>query len=151
MRFERTFNKSLIYNTITHPRLWPHISDDFSPDPKDYEPPLNPHVFYIAAWDGLDFLGLWILHPHNFICYEIHTCLLPKAWGQKALQAAREVAPWIFANTPARRLVTNVPRYNRLALRFAKEAGMKQFGVNEKSFQKKGQLHDQIMLGLSEN
>lgn len=150
MQFERTTDSLLIKAVFTHPRVWPHITDDFSPAPELFEPIIDMNVWYVKALDEKELLGIWMLHPHNFICWEIHTCLLPNAWGPRGLQAARELAPWVWENTPCRRLITNVPSYNKLALRFAKEAGMKQIGINEKAFQKKGQLHDLIMLGLSE-
>jgi RimJ/RimL family protein N-acetyltransferase len=147
--FEYTTDSKLVKSIVTHPRIWPHVTDDFSPNVEAYVPPQAG--IYLLVKDGDETLGLFFLHPHNAICWEIHTCLLPNAWGQRAKQVVKEAAPWIFAHTGCKRIITNVPDYNRLALRLAKEAGMEQFGVNEKSFQKKGQLHDQIMLGLSKD
>jgi RimJ/RimL family protein N-acetyltransferase len=151
MVFERTFDEKTIKEIITHPRVWAGSTDDFSPDAQDFEPIIGANVWYVLARDGNELLGLWVLHPQNFICWEIHTCLLPTSWGPRGLQAAKELTDWIWINTPCRRVVTNVPDYNRLALRFAKEAGMEQFGINKKSLQKNGQLHDQIMLGVSKD
>ena len=49
------------------------------------------------------------------------------------------------------RLTGSIPEYNRLAIRFARASGWKQFGVNEKSHMKNGQLHDQILFGISKS
>jgi RimJ/RimL family protein N-acetyltransferase len=101
------------------------------------------------VYDGGELLGLWMFTPQNAVCWEIHTCLLPCAWGRRAGEAARRMAEWVWANTPCRRLVTAIPAYNRLALRFAEAAGMRRWGLNERSFLKHGELQDQILLGLS--
>lgn len=149
MRFERTQNPQLIREVLTHPRIWDAISDDFSPAREEFQPAMNEALWYVAVYDGAELLGIFLFVPQSRICWEVHTCLLPHSWGIRATEAAEEVARWIWANTPCRRIITNVPAYNRLALRFAKHAGMTPFGCNERSYQKNGILHDQIMLGLS--
>lgn len=149
MTFERTKDPELIRSVLTHPKVWPHITDDFSGSPESYEPPMHEAIVYLTVLDGDRLLGLFMFHPHTRICWEVHTCLLPHCWGVRAAEAAKGAAEWMWANTEAQRIITSVPAYNRLALRFAERAGMKQWGVNGKSFQKGGVLHDQIMLGLS--
>jgi RimJ/RimL family protein N-acetyltransferase len=98
---------------------------------------------------GDEGLGMYLIHPHNCVTYEIHTCLLPTAWGDKAKQAAKLVLNWIFQNTPCMKVITHVPETNALALRYAKRAGMVVEGNNRKSFLKNGQLLDQIQLGIT--
>jgi RimJ/RimL family protein N-acetyltransferase len=94
-------------------------------------------------------LGLFMLVPENAICWKVHTCLLPLAWGKKAKKAARQGIEWVWKNMPAMRLVTDVPAYNRQASIFARWAGMTQYGLNPKSYQKNGKLMDVILLGIS--
>jgi RimJ/RimL family protein N-acetyltransferase len=104
----------------------------------------------VLAWDnGKELLGLWMFHPQNAVCWEVHTCLLPNAWGERAHIAARALPEWIWQHTPCRRIVTHVPENNRLALRFALKAGMTIFGCNKASYLKHGRLCDQLCLGLS--
>ena len=148
--FERTRNYDIVRRVMTHPQIWPHISDDGSPSHQDYRPPEGEHIWYVLAWDnGEELLGLWMFHPQNAICWEVHTCLLPNAWGERAYTAARALPEWIWRHTPCRRIVTNVPSSNRLALRFALRAGMTIFGCNKASYLKHGRLCDQLCLGLS--
>lgn len=150
MTFERSDDYELIRKIVTHPKLYPHVSDDFSPDACDYVPPgAGPYLIYLLAKDGDELLGMFLFVAHTGICWEVHTCLLPNAWGSRARLAAIGAAEWMFEHTPCRRIITNVPSYNRLALRFARSAGMKEFGINERSYQKNGTLHDQVVLGLS--
>lgn len=149
MTFERTTDYMLIKAIITHPRIWEHATDDFSPSVEDWQPAQSELVWYVLVKDGDEVLGLFMLVHENAICWKVHTCLLPSAWGKRARQAAREGSQWVFQNSKCKRLITDVPEYNVLALRFATIGGMTQFGVNPKSYQKNGVLHDVYMLGIS--
>jgi len=144
----RSFDYDLIRKIITNPKIYPMSSDDKSPPPNQYRPPENELIYYLIPEDSGKPLGVFVCVPQNVICYEIHTCLLPEAWGGLAKQAAEHLISWMFERTDCKKLITNVPAYNRLALRFAKAAGLVEFGVNSKSYLKNGLLHDQIMLGI---
>jgi len=149
MTFERTTDYALIKRIVTDKSVYPFVSDDYSPAPKDYEPIKSDAVWHVLVRDGEEVLGLWIIIPQNAVCWEIHTCLLPNAYGERAKRAGKQVVQWIWDNTTCLRLVTNVPEYNRLAHKFAKAAGMIEYGRNPKSYMKTQILHDQILLGMS--
>lgn len=149
MKFERTFDYELIRSIITHPQIYPAIADDFSPKAGDYKPIESDGVWYVLVRDGDEVLGLWIFIPENGVTWKVHTCLLPTAWGSRAKVAAVQMAEWVWKNTPCKRIVTDVPEYNRLALFFALKAGMTRYGLNPKSYQKDGTLMGQVLLGLS--
>ena len=149
IRFERTADAVLIREIMTHPKIWPWITDDGSPAAADFEPAIHPSLWYVLAFDGEELMGLWLFAAQSSACFEAHTCLLPGQRGERAGEAAKQVIAWIWANTPCRRIFTNVPRFNRAALYFAVRAGLIRFGVNEQSFLKHGKLYDQILLGLS--
>lgn len=146
--FSQTTDYELIKAIITHPSIWPAVSDDYA-SLERFEPVRDPAFLYVTATDGDELLGVFLFAPTNSICLEVHTCLLPNSWGAKAKAAGREVIGWIWQNTGAHRIITNVPAYNRLALRFARQSGLTDFGNNKKSYMKHGSLHDQIMLGIS--
>jgi RimJ/RimL family protein N-acetyltransferase len=157
IHFERSLDYELIRRILTHERIWPHISDDGSPPADQYRPMESELIWYVIVRDIYpdagpeEILGLWMFTPHNAVCWEVHTALLPEAWGGRAHQAARLMADWIWRNTPCRRLITNVPTTNRLALHFAVKSGMHIFGVNPASYLKHGTLCDQVMLGISKS
>ena len=139
---------ALIHSTLTHPLVYPRITDDGSPAVDNFQVVFGNYG-YLGAWDAETFLGLWMCVRVNAATIEVHTCLLPLAAGSKGLEAAAACAAWIWANTGFDRIVTTVPEFNRLALRFAERAGMVQYGENVKSYRKDGQLHNEILLGLS--
>ena len=149
MDFERTTDLNLVREILTHPKIYPRMIDDFSPPAEDFIPVEHERVWYVLVRDGGEILGLWMVVFVSPILAEIHTCLLPHAWGERAAIAAKEAIRWLFAHSELQRIFTHVPAFNRLALRFAKASGMTEFGRHPKSFLFDGILHDQFMLGLS--
>ncbi len=149
MTFARLDDLNVIAETITHPRIYPLVSDDFSPSRESFIPSDHPSLYYLGAWDQQEYLGLWMLAPANSICWEVHTCLLPHAWGRRAVEATIGAIEHVWTETQCSRIITSVPAFNSLALRLAERAGMTRYGVNPKSFLKNGSLIDQILLGIS--
>jgi RimJ/RimL family protein N-acetyltransferase len=140
----------LIAETIRHPKIYPYVSDDGSPAADDFKPPVNDGRFaFIGLFDGDEYMGLFMIHAHNCATVEVHTCLLPSAWGRRAIEAAKTCTRFIFDQTSFVRIITNVPKNNPLALRLALKAGMVEYGLNPRSHRSGGVLHDQILLGIS--
>ena len=150
MTYKRTYNYELARSIMTHSRVYPHISDDYSPNSQNYRPFEDESLWYVLVTsDDGELLGLFLFVPMNAICWDVHTCLLPKCWGPSARRAGRGMAEWVWGNTLCHRIITSVPETNRLALQFAIACGMTEYGRNEKSILKGGRLLDQICLGIS--
>jgi RimJ/RimL family protein N-acetyltransferase len=148
--FHGSTDWALIKRIMTHPRVWPHISDDFSPEPQEFVPVDNPALCYLVIMDGETPLGLFLFTPHNGCHVEVHTCLLPAAWARGSREIARQALVWLWSNCPQiERLTTTVPQNNLLALRFAQAMGMIEYGVNPQSRKKSGALVDQMLLGMN--
>jgi len=134
---------------MRHPKIYPYISDDSCPKREDFrvgrEDPWQSY-FITAKDDSL--IGMWLLHRHNAITYEIHTCVLPSRF-RAADEAAKAVVAWIFENTPCRKIITHVPSFNRAALKFALRAGLQLEGCVTESFLKDGKIYDQHLLGIT--
>jgi RimJ/RimL family protein N-acetyltransferase len=148
--FHRSTDWPLIQRIMTHPRVWPHISDDFSPAPEEFTPAEHPALCYVVAEEGETTLGLFILEQRGGVQVEVHTCLLPVGWSRGSREIARQAVAWLWRNCPrVERLTTAVPQNNSLALRFAQALGMIEYGVNQQSFKKGGKLMDQTLLGMN--
>ncbi len=147
--FHPDSDADLIKGIITHEKLYDDVTDDFSPSRAEYEPVMHPSVLYLIVRDHGTLQGLFFFHPINAVTFEVHTCLLPHAWGHAARLIAREMLKWLWQETDCVRLVTSVPEYNRKASIFARAAGMKEYGRNPESFMKGGQLYDILLLGIS--
>lgn len=153
LRFERTHDLALVKQVLTHPKIWPHITDDGCGAPEDFEPVDHPGFWYVVVENGT-LQGIFTFQKQNSVCWEVHTCLLPSAWGKLSKEAATGVREWVWQNANTDkdrcdRIVTSVPAYNRLAFRLAKASGMKEYGLNPKAFLRDGVLHDLILLGVS--
>jgi RimJ/RimL family protein N-acetyltransferase len=146
---ERTTDATLVRKILTHPSIFPWVTDD-STVVLDEEPDKIPDlVWCVVAREDTDVLGLVTFIPQNAVCWDVHLAFLPCAWGAKAKEAIDRAFRFIAQQTTCRRLVGSVPVYNRLAIAAAKRAGMQQFGINEQSFLKDGRLWDQAVLGMN--
>jgi RimJ/RimL family protein N-acetyltransferase len=136
----------IVREIMSHPAIWPHIHEDTITEcnPIDHD-----GFHWMLALDAEGPCGVFLVHAINSVCYQMHTCLLPRIWGAEATKAAQELLKWAFIDTRCKKMTTAVPEYNRLALRFAKKGGMIQEGINMKSFLYNGVLINQIMLGIT--
>lgn len=154
MTFARTRDLALVREVLTHPTQTRMSAEDAT-DVATWTPHDDERVWYITAIAPTqcpaftELLGIFTLIPQNAVCYEIHAALLPAAWGERTRLALRGALEYSWLHSPARRIVASIPAYNRLAIALGRDAGMTQFGVNEKSFQRHGILHDQVLLGIS--
>lgn len=144
MKAERTFDYAFVRRVITHPKVFPWVTDDGSPSAKDYQPVTGEGVFYIAIENE----GLFVFMPENCVTASIHTCLTPALWGRSE-EAARLAIQWMFEKTKFQRITTTVPENNPLAMRLARRVGLIEYGRNPKSWMKGGVLMDQILYGIN--
>lgn len=148
---DRIQNRELVIQALMHPLVWPNSSDDFSSSPEEIEKriDIDSHI-YVGCWlPTNEYAGCYLFYPHNTVLWECHTMLLPRAWGPSAIECAEEAKKWLWSNTLAQRLITNVPEINILALRYARKCGFVEFGFNPNSIQKNGKLIGQYMLGIN--
>ena len=145
MTIARTHDMELVRSIMSHPAIWPHIHDD---NTQDCEPLDHEGFYWLAVSDG-EPAGVFLVHATNSVCFEVHTCLLPRIWGQAATVAASLCKAWVFGNTDCEKIITHVPAYNQTALRFALRCGMKREGTNRASYLKDGKLMDQHLLGIT--
>ena len=116
--FERTQDMELVRQIMTHPRVYPHITDDGSPSAEAFRPIEHPAVWYILVKMHGELAGVLVAAPQNSVCFEAHVCLLPNCWGHSS-EAAHECCTWLFDKTGALRVVASVPGCNRLAAKMA--------------------------------
>ena len=136
----------LINKTILNPKINKGVSDDYTNNQRIES---LGGFLWLGVYDKAEYLGLIMAHKHSEIMYEVHTALLPKAWGKKAIQCTKACYQWLIDNTLCLRVITAVPENNPLALRLAKMTGFKEYGFNPKSIQKDKMLIGQAMLGLN--
>lgn len=147
MRLERTQDAELIRGVVTHDSIWPHVSEDCA-SREAWEPIIHDMVYELAIYDDAGFGGCFILIPESSICWQVHTCILPSHRGEKARQATRLCAEWMFSNTECQHIITKVPSYNRPAYKLAIDTGLKPIGLIECAWAKNGEFFDVHLLGV---
>lgn len=144
----QTFDKELIRKAVTSPANWDAATDDAAPRMEDYEPVLRDDLVYLAGFDGDEFLGCFIFCRMNAVLWEVHTRLLPAAYGPKARELALMARKWMWEHG-AWRIQTTISSSNQKAIQFAMKSGMDFFGLNHASWGKNGKLEDLLMFGIS--
>lgn len=122
----RTYDKEYIKAVLTHPTIWPNISDGVEINPKDYEPPMDEDNIYLKV-DG----GLFILHPfadgHKF-----HANMIER--GDRATEATKDAFAWAKAQG-IKTLYAEIHERFKNVIAYAKRSGFKEFSVvNKKHF-----------------
>lgn len=147
LSFERTRDKNLIREIITHPKVWRWLSDDGFPPREFYCPPDNPAVVYLLVNDADtgELFGLYITHPINSALWEVDHALLPTAYGVPALAIGRAFESWLWGNTSAETILGLTPVDNRLALKYARRLGMTESGRIPRGISRGGEFHDLIV------
>ncbi len=145
----RSRDYAALRTLAVHPRIFPQITDDFTQDPKEWKPQPNEAIMHLLAKDERGLFGFGVFIPRTHIQYEAHMGFLPRSYGQLALASFKEMFRWMWANTQARRIVGEIVRENKLAIRFTRRAGCEVYGINPKSFLRGGKLRDQFCVGIS--
>jgi hypothetical protein len=79
IRFERSLDYEKIRGVVTHPRLYPHLSDDNSPAAEDYYPPAGMRMYgvneasYLKNGMLCDQICLGITAPHEMPVPEVES------------------------------------------------------------------------------
>ena len=145
----RTHDYQAVRELACHPSIFPHVTDDWFPDPAEWHPSESEQVKYLLASDDKGPFGFGIFIPKTWSCYDSHIGFLPRSYGAPAIQAFKEMLEWMWKNSTAARLVGEICEDNRRAIRFATSAGFEPYGVNKKSKLRGGVLRDQVCLGIS--
>lgn len=129
---------------LTHPEIYPLISDDNSLEPTDFTTPEG--MTCLVCYDP-EPIACAILYPVNGIAYQTHVQVLPEARSQ-SYQAGHAMVDWVWKNMDAEKLLGATPENNRIALLYTLKLGFKIEGFSPKSFLKDGQLIGQTLTGL---
>lgn len=135
-------HKGYINWLMTHPDVYPTISDDGSPPVEEYEADLDSG-FFLSTAPG----NLFIFTPYCYRVYSMHSCILPEARGPGSVKAARECIKWMFEKGGAVKIVGVVCDSDPRAQKFALKIGFNQEGRYKKSFIRGGVLQDLIIYG----
>lgn len=120
-----------IREILTHPEVYPHIKDDYSPPVEQFAP--HP-ACYLEPVAGV----LVVLRPMLATLWEAHIAALPEARG-KGAEAVRLAADWLRENTRAEQVLAMFPEGSKATSLMGK-CGFVKVGSVEGSFRRGGAL-----------
>lgn len=143
----RTHDEFLVYRVMTNPALWETCAED-GQEPESWAP--NMDEWWMVVTHGADVAGLYNMHEVNSATLEIHAQILPE-FRDCAKESARKVLQWVLDYSPDKyqKLIATIPVIYPNVIKFTENAGFQREGVNRLSYRKHGELHDQVMLGIT--
>ena len=126
---------------INHPAIYPCVRDDGSPP----EFVALEGMVTLVVYDP-EPVACTAFHWRNSSTIEVHTQVLPDA-RKKSLEYGRAMLAWIWANTPAQKLIGLV--HDRKTLLWTLKLGFKIEGLSAASLKQNGKLIDQTYIGVS--
>ena len=135
----------LVASIMTHPRLYPGLTGDSPILPEDFRPNPDPNISYLIAEEAGEILGMFITHPLNSVCWEMHHAILPKSWGPTADLIGEAFERWIFTETDCQVVIGFTPMHNLPACKYARRRGMHEVGRIPNGSRKNGKLYDVIV------
>lgn len=131
---------------VQHPDIYPHVGDDGSPPAEQFTIP-DSWYCVVGYSDGQP-AGCWLMHHTNSTTLEVHIQVL-KEYRTHSEEICRGFIAWAWDNTPAQKLVAQIPTLYPNVKAFAETMGFRVEGINASSIQKDGQLYDQYYMGLT--
>ena len=132
---------------LTHPAIYPHISDDYSPSIKEFtaKPLLKRPACYVLMYKDY---GLVLSQPMNGTMFDTHITMLPEHRGKDAIEASDGFAHYLFTETTCEKIMAIIPELFPNVMNFVQRIGFKAEGHLTKSIKKNGKLIDQYVFGL---
>lgn len=109
---------------MTHPAIWPALTNDLAPPLPEFEAP-EGFVYFVPVEDGRP-AGLFGVRVAEIGVISLHVAMLPEFRGTGTRRAGQAMLDWIWTNTPAERVVVRLEARNVLARAAAVRAGFVQ-------------------------
>lgn len=132
-----------IRKVICHPDIYPVISDDFCPPPKEFIPPLD--VDYYAGYVNGEIIGIMAYHIQDGR-YKCHPNVLPEYRNKYAREFTRMTLE--IGKVKNASIYADIPECYKHVIRFAKSFGFKVIGKLKNKSKRNNVLYDVISLRL---
>ena len=145
LTIEKTEDMDIVKQIMTHPKIYPNISDDYSVSADKFVPPENKNIWYLLVKNDGVSVGLFLGVPKNSVCMEVHHYLLPELWGKQTLKAAQMALNYLWEHSMCQCVIGFTPLYNKLAVRYAIGVGFTLLGNLPSSYLKNNELWAQAI------
>lgn len=124
---------------ITHPKVWPHVSDDWTPKPAEWSAP--PGIS-LAMHDAEGVAGIATFVPLSMTLWHGHFAFLP---GRSNVFLAKEAFRWMEENTPITCALGFTPASNTKAVGFIEKCGASRVGTTGGAHAHNGSLESLVV------
>ena len=144
MIVERCYDVDVVRAILTHPAIYGCIAEDGTTPREDYIPDMISAAYVVGIHD--EPFAMMMYHPINGITWECHVQVLPEYRKDHAHEFAEKAVQWAW-DMGCQKLVAQIPFLYPNVRDFGLAHGFVVEGVNEKSYLKNGEIHDQWYLG----
>lgn len=145
MEIRVTDDLDLATQLMTHPAIWPDLTNDDAPSLDEFRAP--GCFLYLVALDP-EPIGLFGLRALDTETVSMHVAILPSHRGAGTNRAVHMALSWIWANSAAERVVVRFEEWNVKARAAAKRAGFRECGREIGAVRKRGRLVDLIEMEM---
>jgi hypothetical protein len=135
-------NKEDAESIISHPDIYPCVSDDGSVPPDEFEIPEG--MTALVVYDPKP-VACVCIHWRNTCMCELHVQVLPDA-RNKSVEYGHAMLAWIWDNMPVDKLVGLV--HDDRSLLYTLKLGFKEEGESPASLKQNGRLINQTHIGM---
>jgi RimJ/RimL family protein N-acetyltransferase len=140
----RTFDSDVIRAILWE--CWDEFAEDTA-DP-DFHPSVEGEFWLLAVDDGVAAGVLRVAFITSSMA-EIHVAIR-KPYRSRSVEYATAYYCWLLKNLyNLKKLVANIPEFNRPSIRYAIANGMTRQGYNSDSYLKNGELRGMVSLGIT--
>ena len=135
---DRIYDKGLIREILTEPRIWDVIAEDGEQSGM-FEVDLNKNIF-LALNHGDICIGIYVLHAFNGCTLQIHANMIAEYRKEFATECGEKVLDWFRDNGPEKyeKLIALIPNIYPHVYHFTLNRGFKDEGLLTKAYRKKG-------------
>ncbi|MEA1877244.1 MAG: hypothetical protein U9N86_10305 [Bacteroidota bacterium] len=105
----------------------------------------NDSCYVLRPMEG----ALFFLFPVNYVCYDLHTIILPKV-REKCFLSAKQAISWFMKNVPqCKKIITHIPEHHKRAMMLSAQMGMEEEGIIKEAFLFNSELQNLHIWGNS--
>lgn len=104
--------------------------------------------YYLSVFKDNEYCGFFRICEVTSVLFESHAVLLKKN-RRYSMEFTRKMYEWLLANLPIRKLVCNIPSFNKKTIKFARKMGFTFQGENPESFMRGGKLCSMMQFGIN--
>lgn len=130
--------------------VWHFISDDTKQTVDEFEPRFDDGSRWYVAYEDGEILGAFWARRINHITWELHANIRPAIWGHKrGTEICREALEKMMEDTGGLKFVATIPDNCPQVQEMAEAIGFEREGASVRSWQKNGELYDQVYYGIT--